>query len=143
MRRPKSFIAATTEALLLDTHTFLWAIFEPERLSKPVRRWLANPQIRLYLSVASVWEMELKHRKGKLNAEPSVVDTSMRELSIYPLPIAVPHIRALATLEKRGASAGHKDPFDRLIAAQAVVENLPLVTADAAFAEYPQVEIRW
>jgi PIN domain nuclease of toxin-antitoxin system len=64
----------------------------------------------------------------------------MRELSIYPLPIAVPHI---ATLETRGASAGHKDPFDCLIAAQAVVENLPLVTADAAFTKYPQVEIRW
>jgi PIN domain nuclease of toxin-antitoxin system len=143
MRRPKNFIAATTEALLLDTHAFLWAIFEPERLSRAVRRWLVNPQIKLYLSVASVWEMELKHREGKLNAEPSVVDTSMRELSVYPLPIAVPHVRALATLELDSTSIGHKDPFDRLIAAQAVVENLPLVTADAAFAEYSRVEIRW
>jgi PIN domain nuclease of toxin-antitoxin system len=133
---------ATTEALLLDTHTFLWAIFEPKRLSGAVRRWLLNPQIRLYISVASVWEMELKHRKGKLSAEPAVVDTSMRELGVYPLPIAVPHVRALATLETP-MSIGRKDPFDRLIAAQAVVENLPLVTADPAFAEYSKVEIRW
>jgi len=143
MRRPRNFIAATTEALLLDTHTFLWAIFEPERLSGAVRRLLANPQIRLYLSVASVWEIELKHRKGKLSAEPAVVDASMRELSVYPLAIALLHIRALATLETRGGSAGHKDPFDRLIAAQSVVENLPLVTADAAFAAYAQVKVRW
>lgn len=128
---------------MLDTHTFLWAIFEPERLSGTVRRWLINPRMRLYLSVASVWEMELKHRKGKLSADPSVVDANMRDLSVYPLALAVPHIRALATLHTRGPATGHKDPFDRLIAAQAIVENLPLVTADAAFAEYAQVKVRW
>ncbi len=87
--------------------------------------------------------MGLKHRKGKLNAEPSVVDTNMRGLSVYPIPIVVSHIRALATLETHGSTTGHKDPFDRLIAAQAIVENLPLVTADAAFASYAQLKVRW
>jgi PIN domain nuclease of toxin-antitoxin system len=130
---------AITEALLLDTHTFLWAIFEPERLSKLVQRLLSNPRVKLHLSVASVWEMELKHRKGKLNAEPTVVDANMLELGIQPLAITVPHVRALATL----TGAGHKDPFDRLIAAQAIVENLPLITVDSAFAEYGQVKVQW
>jgi PIN domain nuclease of toxin-antitoxin system len=128
-----------TNPLLLDTHTFLWAIFEPERLSGRVRRWLANPAQTLYLSVASVWEIELKHRKGKLQAEPSVVDRHMTALGIQALVITVTHVRTLATLEQ----AGHKDPFDRLIAAQAVVEDLPLVTADPAFAEYTQVKVKW
>ncbi|MBV8807204.1 MAG: type II toxin-antitoxin system VapC family toxin [Acidobacteriaceae bacterium] len=130
---------ANTEALLLDTHTFLWAIFDPDRLSRAVRRWLVNPDVILHLSVASVWEIELKHSKGKLNADASTVDANARELGIRSLPITVPHVRALATL----ARPGYKDPFDRLIAAQAAVENLPLVTADSAFAEYPQIEIRW
>lgn len=95
------------------------------------------------MSVASVWEIELKRRKGKLNAEPSIVDTNIRELSVYPLAITVPHIRALPMLDGGGVFVGHKDPFDRLIAAQAIVENLPLVTADAAFAAYGQMEVRW
>jgi PIN domain nuclease of toxin-antitoxin system len=129
---------AITEALL-DTHTFLWAIYEPERLSPKVARWLAAPTVLLRLSVASVWEMELKHRKGKLEAEPSVVDRQMAALGIQPLAITVPHVRALAVLEH----GSHKDPFDRLIAAQAVVENLTLLTQDRAFAEYAQVKVAW
>lgn len=139
MEMSRLSIVAITEALLLDTHTFLWAIFEPERLSKAARRWLSNPDLELYLSVASVWEIELKHRKGKLKAEPSVVDVNMLELGIHSLAITVPHVRALGML----SGAGHKDPFDRLIAAQAVVEDLPLVTSDPAFAEYAQVKVRW
>ncbi|MBV8073773.1 MAG: type II toxin-antitoxin system VapC family toxin [Acidobacteriaceae bacterium] len=127
------------DRLLLDTHVFLWANFEPERLSKPVRRWLVNPEISLYLSVASVWEMEIKHRKGKLSAEPSIVDKKIEELRIYTLPITVPHVRALATF----SNTAHNDPFDRLIAAQALVENLLLVTSDPAFAGFPHVTVHW
>ena len=129
---------AITEALL-DTHAFLWAIFEPKRLSARVRRWLANPALTLHLSVASIWEMELKHRKGKLEAEPDVVDRHIAALGIQALAITVAHVRALAAL----APGGHKDPFDRLIAAQAIVENLPLITADPAFREYAQVSVAW
>jgi PIN domain nuclease of toxin-antitoxin system len=124
---------------LLDTHAFLWAIFDPKRLSRRVERWMTDPAVALHLSVASVWEIELKHRKGKLQAHASVVDRHMAALSITPLAITVAHVRALEALDR----SGHKDPFDRLIAAQALVENLPLVTADPAFQEYSQVRVEW
>jgi len=133
-------VAITENEALLDTHTFLWAIFEPKRLSPRVQRWLAAPTVTLHLSVASVWEIELKHRKGKLEAEPGVVDRHIAALGIQPLAITVSHVRALGSLE---TLVDHKDPFDRLIAAQAIVENLPLVTADTAFRQYARVRVEW
>jgi PIN domain nuclease of toxin-antitoxin system len=140
MRRRKRFTVAITKALL-DTHVFLWSAVEPERLSRTVRQLLKRIDVTLYLSVASVWEMSLKQHKGKLNnASDIVVDGQMKALSILPLPISLEHIRALSELP---STKGHKDPFDRLIAAQAMVENLLLITADPAFAGYPQVKIRW
>ncbi len=132
---------ATIKAVLLDTHAFLWSAIEPERLSRTARALLKNMDATLYLSVASVWELSLKHHKGKLNyASDLVVDGQMKALGIFPLPISLEHVRALSALP---TLKGHTDPFDRLIAAQAMVENLPLVSADLAFADYPQVIRRW
>ncbi len=130
---------AITKALL-DTHVFLWSALQPERLSPAAARLLRSPGVALYLSVASVWETSIKHRKGKLAAATRlVVDGQMEALTITPLAITVAHVWALESL----SSSGHKDPFDRLIAAQAIVENLPLVTADPAFREYAQVKVEW
>jgi PIN domain nuclease of toxin-antitoxin system len=161
---------ATTEALLLDTHAFLWSAVDPERLSRTARRLLRNPAVTLYLSVASLWELSLKHHKGKLesaqaagrgtiqernsrvpgtrsvvrefvmSAADTVVDGQMKALSIIPLSISLDHIRQLPRLPYL---KDHKDPFDRLIAAQAIVQNIPLLTADAAFTAYPQIAVRW
>lgn len=130
---------ATIDALLIDTHTFLWASFVPERLSRNARKLLTNAETKVYLSVASLWEIELKHRKGKLQADAKVVDASMRDLQILPLAIMAAHVRALAKLK----SGGCKDPFDRMIGAQALAEELPLVTADPAFDEFGGVDVRW
>ena len=76
---------------------------------------------------------------GKLAAEASIVDANMLVLSIHPLPITVPHVRALAAF----SDVAHNDPFDRLIAAQALIERLPLLTADPAFAAFPEIDVRW
>ena len=132
---------AITKALLLDTHAFLWSAVEPGRLSRTARMLLKSTDATLYLSVVSVWELSLKHHKGKLDsASDFVVDGQIKALSILPLAISIEHIRALSVLP---VVKGHKDPFDRLIAVQAMVENLWLVTADPAFADYPAVKVRW
>jgi PIN domain nuclease of toxin-antitoxin system len=126
--------------ILLDTHVFLWSIFEPEKLSKPARGLIESSNTRIYLSVASVWEISLKTNKRKLTAPDSVIDAQIASLGIAPLSIALPHVRALSGLK---FVEEHKDPFDRLIAAQAVGEGFPLVTADEAFRRYPQLTVIW
>src|SRR5215831_7794287 len=99
MRRWKRSTVATTKAVLIDTHVFLWSALEPERLSRTARRLLRSPNVTLYLSVASVWETTLKRHKGKLaQATNLVVDGQMAALSITPLAITVAHVRALEAL---------------------------------------------
>jgi PIN domain nuclease of toxin-antitoxin system len=82
----------------------------------------------------------LKAGKGKLNAPDGVIDAQIASLGIIPLPIGLSHIRALTALD---TVEGHKDPFDRLIAAQAITEQLPLVTTDKAFRKYRNVVVIW
>ncbi len=83
----------------------------------------------------------MKHHKGKLDsASDYVVDGQMEALGILTLPVSLEHVRALSKLP---VLKEHKDPFDRLIAAQAIVENFVLLTADPAFVKYPQVMRRW
>lgn len=127
-------------AVLLDTHAFLWSILAPEKLSKIARRWLQRLDVRLHVSVASLWEISLKSAKGRLHAPDSVIDGQIADLGILPLSISLAHVRALSTLP---FSSTHKDPFDRLIAAQAITEQLPLITADTAFRQYRQVSVIW
>jgi PIN domain nuclease of toxin-antitoxin system len=130
---------ANTEALLLDTHVFLWACFAPQKLSKNAREWLAEGETKLYLSVASLWEIDVKHECGQLQAEAKVVDGSMRALGITPIAITAGHLRVAAG--QRGSRG--TDPFDWMIAAQAVAEKLPLVTGDDGFRRFSGVDVRW
>lgn len=131
---------ASIEALLLDTHTFLWASSAPQKLSAGARRWLQDGATQLYLSAASLWEIEAKHRGGQLHAEAKVVDGSMRALGVRPLAITAAHMRAAAGLSERGVG---KDPFDWMIAAQAMAERLPLVTGDVVFGGLEGLAVRW
>src|SRR5262249_404886 len=139
MRKSRRSIVAITKALL-DTHTFLWAMSRPERLSRRATRLLADPGVELYLSAASIWEIELKHRTGKIQAGPTAIDQQIAEMWLGPRSMTVREVGALTWLE---ILPDHKDPFDRLIAAQAIVENLPLITADEAFRGYGRVRVEW
>ncbi len=126
--------------LLLDTHTFIWWDSGPVRLSPTALAALNDPANLLVLSVASVWEMQIKLQLGKLKLGlplADVIDNQRTANHIEILPVALQHVLALADLP-----SPHKDPFDRLLASQAHTDNLALVSGDPIFAKYP-VALIW
>jgi PIN domain nuclease of toxin-antitoxin system len=125
---------------LLDTHTFIWADLSPEKLSLKCQSLLLDPDNTLILSLASVWEMQIKYQLGKLNLRlplPDLIREQQEINSIQILEIELDHIWALDRLENH-----HKDPFDRLLIAQAIVENISIVSNDGLFDRYP-IERIW
>jgi PIN domain nuclease of toxin-antitoxin system len=119
---------------LLDTHVFIWLDNDPGKLSKKVSEICAEPSNILLLSMASVWEMQIKTQLGKLKLPaplPQIVQNQLKTNRILLLPIELSHVFALANL-----SSHHKDPFDRLLIAQAVVAGAVLVTDDAQIGQY-------
>ncbi len=120
--------------LLLDTHIFIWADDEPERIPAALMAYLADEANELWLSLASLWEMQIKRQLGKLHLQLSLAETiasHQQTNGLRLLPITAEHIYALDNLPLQ-----HKDPFDRLLIAQAMVEDLTLVSVDPAFAAY-------
>lgn len=120
--------------LLLDTHILLWAAGQDDRLSPAARRLLERPGNELVFSAASLWEVALKRQGGKsdFGAEPAVLRRMLLESGYVELPITGIHAAATSTLPPI-----HKDPFDRLLLAQAMTEGLTLVTADKVLSRYP------
>ena len=118
---------------LLDTHTFLFAINEPERLSVAVRETLSNEELPRCVSVVSLWEIILKIQIGKLELplEPVFYHKHLRELGATLLPVDERHSFELIQLPLL-----HKDPFDRLLIAQARVEGMTLLTRDESIQRY-------
>jgi PIN domain nuclease of toxin-antitoxin system len=125
---------------LLDTGVWLWTLFEPDRLSSKAREVIAGTGQEVFLSAASAWEIAIKSTSGKLRLpEPAVtfVPRRMAEQGVRPLEVSHQHALAVSQLPPH-----HRDPFDRLLAAQANFENMILVSADRAFSNYP-VELLW
>jgi len=125
---------------LLDTHTFLWLNSEPEKLSDATRERLTAGEHKFFLSIVSPWEIQIKQQLGKLVLEwklSSILDSHLVSGSIALLPIELRHEARLASLEPH-----HRDPFDRMLIAQAMVEGMPIISADHAFSAYP-VEVIW
>lgn len=126
---------------LLDTHTFVWAVSAPDRLSEPARMAIADPTSSLLVSAASAWELAAKVRLGKFSeAEPLVMryHQLIEELGAHDFAVTSAH-----ALRAGGLSWNHRDPFDRMLAAQAMIENATLVSRDAAFAELAGLPLRW
>jgi PIN domain nuclease of toxin-antitoxin system len=125
---------------LLDTHTFLWAIGEPGRLSRKATAVLLDEGVELAVSTASLWEIVLKIGAGKLQlpATREYFEAHLAHLGVQRmLNLTPPHIYALLQLP-----GVHRDPFDRLLAAQCIVERYALISADAVFPQYG-VETIW
>lgn len=122
---------------LLDTCTVMWAARQPERLSARVRALLLNPHEELVCSVVSAWEVALKPQLGIADVARWFRQAA-HHLHARILPVRLEHIAALEKLPVR-----HRDPFDRLLIAQAVAGQLALVTPDDAIRTYAEVECIW
>jgi len=117
------------DRLLLDTHVFLWWQEESERLTPHVAHVIATAE-RVHVSVASAWEIAIKVGSGKLRVRESLAG-ALEESQFRLLPVTLDHVGLVA-----GMPHHHRDPFDRMLAAQAVHEGLTLVTHDRAFSPY-------
>ncbi len=121
--------------LLLDTHTFLWALLEPSRLSRKVRGFLRDPETRVIVSAATAWEISIKYRLGKLPGASDVVADYTSHLRTFRAEeLAITSVHALLAGH---FSQSHRDPFDRMLAAQSSLEMLPLATNDPIFETFP------
>ena len=120
--------------LLLDTHIFIWWADQPEKLSNAVLSALEDEANELLLSVASVWEMQIKIQLGKLKLRlplKALVKNQQETNDLTVWPVTLTHVLAVGDLPFH-----HKDPFDRLLIAQSIQEDLTLVTADSQFSAY-------
>lgn len=120
--------------LLLDTHLLVWAMGEPERLPAGCAAMLEDPSNSLVFSVASLWELVIKQALGRpdFNLEPSLLRQALLSGGWQELPIEASHALAVSHVPPL-----HRDPFDRLLLAQAQVEGLLLLTADSQLSLYP------
>jgi len=112
---------ATNKSFLLDTQVFIWWMEKNSRLSNEFFKLLNDPQDQIFLSVASVWKMVIKKGKKKLKT-PKDIERGVKSSGFSPLPIEIFHVLEVETLPLY-----HKDPFDRILIAQAKIENLALV----------------
>lgn len=126
--------------ILLDTHILLWALSNDTKLPEKARKLIENEENEIYYSIASVWEVEIKHL-----AHPDAMPLSAEELTEYceqsgfqRILIREKHIFAMAGLKREEGTPPHKDPFDRILICQASTENMIFVTHDSLILGYTE-----
>ncbi len=125
--------------VVLDTHAFLWFVGDEPRLSENARALIEDRATNPFLSIASVWEMAIKVGLGKLTPHvpfPMLISEQLNENGIALLDITVDHALHVAQLPYH-----HRDPFDRMLIAQAITEGLPIISADSVFDTYSVTRI--
>ena len=126
---------------LLDTHTFLWAVRGSNKLSESATRIIEDTSAKVYISVVSAYEIMNKHRIGKLIEFDDIANNYLdfvKKLGVDSLPINEQHAHFAGEFEW-----AHRDPFDRILAAQAFTDNLTLITNDPVFGELSWVRVLW
>lgn len=120
--------------LLLDTHLLLWIVDQYERLSAQARRLIIDPDNEVWFSTASIWEVAIKYGRGRddFRADPRVLRRGLLDNRYQELPVTGEHAVAVAMLPPL-----HRDPFDRMLVAQSIVEGITLLTGDPLVAQYP------
>ncbi|MBD2667167.1 PilT protein-like [Richelia sinica FACHB-800] len=121
--------------ILMDTHTFIWYVTDDSQISNQVLEVINDENNQIFLSIASVWEMGIKHGLGKLSFNVPFETFIRQQMSINDftlLDIKISHINTVAQLPLH-----HRDPFDRILIAQAIVENIPIISGDSKFDAYP------
>ena len=120
--------------VLLDTHAPIWWLFDDPKLTETARQVIGDSDNRIVVSSASAWEIATKHRRGRLSEAgdlPERFEHYVEQARFTALPITVAHALAAGRL-----LGPHKDPFDRVLIAQSLLESMPVVTADPVFADY-------
>jgi PIN domain nuclease of toxin-antitoxin system len=117
--------------LLLDTHTLLWTLVAPDRLSKNAAQAIAAEESEVFVSIVSPWEMAIAKALGRMNP-PDNLEAQLEKRRFALLPVSLRHTRVIETLPHH-----HRDPFDRMLVAQAQVEGLTIVTIDRLLRRYP------
>ena len=115
---------------LVDTHIFIWWMKQDKRIKKEIKSILQDPQNYIYLSIATVWEIVIKKKIGKLKI-PHDWKVTLKESNFLLLPISLEHVYKLENLPLH-----HRDPFDRMLVSQAIVENATLITGDNKLWQY-------
>lgn len=127
--------------LLLDTHTLFWLDTDPSRLSSTAQGAVRDRQNEIYVSAITAWELSIKYRLGKLPSAAPLLDSYHASLARYgfrELPLSSSH-----ALAERSLSSPHKDPFDRALVAQALLEELRLVSNDPEIAGFAEINVLW
>lgn len=118
--------------LLLDTHALLWWLADDPRLGHDARRAIEDPTNQILVSDVSLWEIAIKVGIGKLRVDVGAAVEAIRSRGLEQLGLRPPHLTTLAALERH-----HRDPFDHMLVAQALVEGATLMTDDAQLTAYP------
>ena len=127
-------------AFLLDTHILLWWLFDDPKLSSPAKKAITSPDAKIWVSSVSGWEIAIKHRLGKLPHVGTLIQSlplHIKHERFEVLPISLEHTLAAGKL-----AGAHKDPFDRMLIAQARLEKLTLISNDRLFRKY-KVSLLW
>jgi PIN domain nuclease of toxin-antitoxin system len=125
--------------ILLDTHILLWIASDAEQLSSKAKALIENPENQLYFSATNLWEISIKNKLGRADfkVDLSVLRRNLLDNGYEEIPITSAHTIGVDALPNI-----HKDPFDRMLIAQTLVEGITLITADSMVAEYPAAVIR-